>query len=110
MRDVEYVNRISPTDRYRHWRRSEKGRVLKFTVQFETLLEGQWRPVVRYDTAHGYVHKDLIHPHQRQGKIFIVAQSFNEGLTLAEEDIRRNWMKYKAAFLKEWQGHEKEDE
>jgi len=110
VREVEYINRIGATDRYRHWRRSEKGRVLKFTAQFETFIGGKWRPVVRYDTAHGYVHRDVMHPNKRQEKIFIGVQSFNEGLTLTEEDIRRNWMKYKEAYLKEWQSDESKDE
>lgn len=32
---------------------TEKGDVTSFTVQYETLVDDQWLPVVRYDTAHG---------------------------------------------------------
>jgi hypothetical protein len=105
-REVQFVNKLSATDRYRHWHRAEKGRILKFTVQYETLIGEKWHPVVRHDTAHGFVHKDLMHPGKRQEKIFIKVKDFNAGLTRAEEDLRENWKIYKEFFMKEWQRHE----
>jgi hypothetical protein len=45
-------------ERYRHIKQGK--RILAFTVQYETLVEGEWRPVIRYDTAHGVVHKDIL--------------------------------------------------
>ena len=29
-------------------------------MQYETRLEGKWFPVVRYDTEHGFAHRDLL--------------------------------------------------
>lgn len=105
-REVLFVNKLSPTNRYRHWHRVDKGRILKFTVQYETKIGEKWHPVVRHDTAHGFVHKDLMHPGKRQEKIFIKVKDFNCGLTRAEEDLKENWTIYKDSFLKEWQSHE----
>jgi hypothetical protein len=36
--------------------------ITDFVVQYEIFINDKWCPVVRYDTAHGYAHKDLIHP------------------------------------------------
>jgi hypothetical protein len=35
-----------------------KDEVVRFVVQLEVWVEGQWRPAVRYDTAHGFAHCD----------------------------------------------------
>lgn len=109
-REVQYVNKLSRTDRYRHWHRAEKGRIIKFAVQYETFIGGKWRPVVRHDTAHGFVHKDLMPPGKHQEKILIKIKDFNTGLTQAENDLRENWKTYKEFFMKEWQRHEGKNE
>jgi hypothetical protein len=105
-REVDFVNKYTPNDRHRRRHLSEKGRILKFVVQFETKIGDHWYPVVRYDTAHGYVHRDLMHPGKPVEKTFIGVVDFNKGLTLAEADVRKNWQEYKTAFLKEWQKYE----
>ena len=42
--------------------RVTRGRVTRFTVQLEVLAEGQWQPVVRYDSSHRFAHCDLYRP------------------------------------------------
>ena len=36
------------------------GRVTEVLIQLEIRLEGAWHPVVRYDTAHGFPHRDRL--------------------------------------------------
>lgn len=38
----------------------ERGRVVDFSVQLESWIDGRWRRVARYDTAHGFAHRDLL--------------------------------------------------
>ena len=57
---AEYVIRLSPQDRYRHVHVRVRGRIVFFRVQLETLVGKTWMPVVRYDTAHGFAHRDLL--------------------------------------------------
>lgn len=38
----------------------ERDTIVAFTVQYEALIEGQYYPVVRYDTAHGRPHRDTL--------------------------------------------------
>ncbi len=56
-------------------------------------------PVVRYDTAHGYAHKDLLNPDGTREKILIGITDFNEALTFADKDIDENWPRYKDRFI-----------
>lgn len=91
---------LSDQDRKRHEHLAEKGKVLGFIVQYETLVKDKWMPVVRYDTAHGYAHKDLLNPDGSKEKILIGASELNEALTFADKDINENWERYKDRFLR----------
>ncbi|NUO83645.1 hypothetical protein HUU05_26520 [candidate division KSB1 bacterium] len=106
MREFDFVVEMNPFDRYRQRHLSIKGKIIKFTAQYETNIGGQWLPVVRYDTAHGFFHRDVMHPNKRREKISIEAADFNEALTFAREDIKRSWQNYKAAFIKEMNRYE----
>jgi len=51
---------LTSEDRYRHEHIRMKKEVLGFVVQYETRVAGQWLPVIRYDTRHGFAHRDLL--------------------------------------------------
>jgi len=64
--ETSYVINLSPDgkNRYRHYHVSEKRQIIEFRIQYEAYLEGQWRAIVRYDTAHGSAHRDVMHPNR----------------------------------------------
>lgn len=76
-----------------------RARVIRFTVQLEVLAEGQWRPVVRYDTAHRFAH---CHWYRPSGKVIKMdlKMAFEEALTQALNDLRDNWELYRDRFLR----------
>ena len=37
---------------------TRKGKIVEFTIQLEAFIGNTWLPVVRYDNAHGFAHKD----------------------------------------------------
>lgn len=100
MREKTYIALLSPEDRkrYRHIRQGK--RILAFTVQYETLVAGEWLPVVRYDTSHRITHKDILDLKGREKKVLLGITDLREALLLADNDIRTNWQRYKALFLK----------
>jgi hypothetical protein len=91
----------SATDRYRLSCRVDKGRVTVFLVQYEAFIDGVWHAVVRYDTAHGFPHRDLLHPSAAGEKTEFPNRSNAEVLTLGQEDIKRNWQSYRERFVLE---------
>lgn len=95
-----YLFLLTDEDRKRHEHIIEKGKVASFSVQYEILHQGKWMPVVRYDTAHGFSHKDIIKPDGTQEKILLGVADYNEALILADEDINKNWPKYRELFLR----------
>jgi hypothetical protein len=100
-REVDYLIRLSKTDRYRHRHIRERGKIVYFSVQLETSIEGKWYAVVRYDTSHGFAHRDLL---SKKGETIrktpIFVRDHNDALTFAESDLRANWTIYKERFLR----------
>ena len=87
-------------DRYRHRHVRYRGRVTAFSVQYETLVKGEWRAVVRYDTAHGYVHRDLYSAEGVTTKTPLFGITYSDALTFAESDLKANWKVFKQRFLR----------
>ncbi len=96
---VEYVIRISSSDRYRHSHISEKSKIVFFRIQYETKINNIWYPVVRYDTAHGFAHRDLMSFKGEVVKTPLFNQDYNDALTFAESDLKTNWKYYKNRFM-----------
>jgi len=95
---TEYVIPLGENARKRHYHETGKGKVVTFTVQLEVFVNGQWREVIRYDSAHGFAHIDRYYLDGRKVKKELHLK-LSEALTLADEDIKENWKTYKTAFL-----------
>ena len=96
---VEYAIRIGPLDRYRHLHIQERAKIVFFRVQYESKVNEIWYPVVRYDTAHGFAHRDLLNHKGDSRKTPLFNQDLNDALTFAENDLKTNWELYKRRFL-----------
>lgn len=79
---------------------TEKNKVTKFVVQYETMIEGKWMPIIRYDTHHGYAHCDEMRSDGTKVKRDLGMKDWNEALTYAIDDINSNWAIYKHLYLK----------
>lgn len=104
MSEREFLIYLDPETRlcrYRHHHVSEGKKITEFRIQLEILVGGEWYPVVRYDTAHGRPHCDVLHPNGRQTKKWLDGYSVSEALTFGQKDIIENWQKYRNHFLKE---------
>ena len=95
---VEYVIRIGPSDRYRHLHVRERGKIVFFRIQYETRIGNRWYPVVRYDTSHGFAHRDMMSLKGSVTKTPLFKQDYNDALTFAESDLKLNWEYYKRKF------------
>lgn len=68
-------------------------------LQLEVEVEGSWKGVIRYDTAHGYAHIDRFNLEGKKRKERLNL-GFKDALTRAERDIKQNWLLYRDRFLK----------
>ena len=99
IKETDFIVMLTPDDRYRHKHLRIKGKVLSFIVQYETAIKGKWLPVVRYDTEHGFAHRDLFDRNGVKKKTPMFIKDYNEALSFAEYDIKSNWKFYKQAFV-----------
>lgn len=99
---VEYVQELpGGTARVRRFFIKDRNTVTTLTLQLEAWDEGSWKPVRRYDDAHGHPHLDLMDRSGNEYKKEWLHCSRNEALTLAQTDFRENWEQYVAAFLED---------
>jgi hypothetical protein len=99
MRRIRYFIQLeSEADQIRVDFETDRGTVVALhAVQYETRVEGQWRPVARYDTAHGFFHLDLSTV-RGAVKYRIFVQDLSQALTFAIDDLKANWQFYKRRF------------
>ncbi|MFC2034217.1 hypothetical protein ACFLTT_02295 [Chloroflexota bacterium] len=74
--------------------RLDKKSVAGFVMQIEIrIVEGSeeiWEPIIRYDQAHGFLHRDMINYDGHKTKHELGTQDVKEAITFAIEEIRRN--------------------
>ena len=87
--------------RKRHYHSRIKNRVVEFRIQLEVFIKNKWYPMVRYDTAHGFAHRDIIHFNGEIEKTPLFLNNYNDALNFAEADIKINWQLYLGRFLEE---------
>jgi hypothetical protein len=78
-----------------------RNRIISFVVQLECLIDDNWYPIIRYDTAHQFAHCDILRPDGIQDKRPMPVTDFNEALTYAQKDIKANFRRYRTRF-EEW--------
>lgn len=96
---TSYVRYLDSFARYRVEFEVQEGKVIGFVVQLEVEVEGIWRPVVRYDTAHGFCHRDR---YKVDGTVvrheLLPDSDYNLAFTFASSDVKENWEKWVGDF------------
>ncbi len=75
-------------------------------IQYEAYIDGKWCPVVRFDEAHGFFHRDVMAPSGEQEKIVEPDSDKGVALTQAIEDIKQHWRYYRKAYEDKYYGNE----
>jgi hypothetical protein len=96
-----YLDAPERKNRYRHYHVWEGNQIIEFRIQYEACIDGEWFPIVRYDTAHEKPHRDVIHPDGSETKDWFEVYSKSDVLTLGQRDMMENWRLYREKFEKE---------
>jgi len=101
--EISFVYSLDPEthDRLRVHALKEKEEIVSFIVQYEAFIKGNWHPIVRYDTSHGFAHKDIIHYNGRKEKQPLYFPNYNFAFTFAIQDLKLLWRWYRTGFEKE---------
>ena len=98
VREVHYTTLLQAGVRRRHFHQRIGKWIIKFSIQIEISRKGEWVPVVRYDTAHGFAHRDTFSQDGRVEKIPLRIDHWGDALTYAENDLKVNWRTYISNF------------
>lgn len=106
MKTIEYLFYLSAIegDRLRVKIYKEKNEILEFVVQYEAEISERWYAVIRYDTRHGFAHRDHLHADGSVEKEPVLWENYNLALTYATQDLKQNWQKYRRGFEEEVYG------
>ena len=74
--------------------KTASGQVVDLVIQLEIWFQDKWRPVARYDCAHGKAHVDLLSRDGSKEKVFLAAGNLKEVVERAISDFKENWEKY----------------
>ena len=99
---------VAPDCRIRHSHRRTGKMILSFVVQLEVRhpRRDTWLPVVRYDTAHGFAHRDRLYADGSSEKSPLPIEDYRQALNYAEAEVKEHWQVYQAQYLKELERHE----
>lgn len=100
-KESDFVLFLDPNTPLRIRFRQDRNVVLEFLVQLEAMSDSEWRAVVRYDSAHGRPHRDILDRRGREVSKQWLPGSFNDVLTLGIKDLRQDWRRYVNAFNEE---------
>jgi hypothetical protein len=80
--------------------KSEKGKVVEFTVQYYAKTPKGWRTIRRYDTAHNHAHLD-IYRFKKRGKVQQVhlEGEYSELFTSSLLKVKQEYQKFKEYFF-----------
>ncbi|NCO56140.1 MAG: hypothetical protein COZ21_09450 [Bacteroidetes bacterium CG_4_10_14_3_um_filter_31_20] len=87
------------SDRIRFHFKKEKGKILVLLVQYESIINEKWVAIVRYDCAHGFFHRDILHPKGDKEKKVIDVPDLKYGFKFAKQDMEDRWEWYKEQYL-----------
>ena len=87
-------------DRIRVRFEKEKGEILDLVIQYKAIVDEKWMAIVRYDCAHGFFHRDLLHPNGDKEKKVLDVPSLKFAFSFAKQDLEDKWEWYKEQYLK----------
>jgi hypothetical protein len=87
-------------DRLRIRFEKDKGEILDLVFQYEALINEKWVAIVRYDCAHGFFHRDLLHPNGGKEKKVLEVPNLKYAFSFAKQDLEDKWEWYKEQYLK----------
>lgn len=99
--DLEFFRQLKSGGVIRVRLNLDHGRVVDFTLQLEIFVDDRWRPVVRYDSAHGRPHRDLLDwkGHVIDKHWLASTMTNKEAVRFAERELSNNASTYISAFL-----------
>lgn len=109
MREKEFETYLdkSGNEKLRVRLKLENGLLIDVVFQYESFIDNKWSPIVRYDCARGYFHRDTMKPNGDKEKQLIEIENLKDASRYAEQDLKDRWEWYKERYLKKLKNRSK---
>jgi len=97
--DIDYFIGLDATNRIRIRLLTERGNILKALCQYESLIGDTWVPIVRYDNAHEFFHKDILYRNGTKEKRDVNYVDLNSAFNDAKDELVNNWRSYLYRYM-----------
>ncbi len=102
MKEIEFESTL---DKFGHERlriklKTNKGELIDVVYQYESFINNNWIPIVRYDCSHGFFHRDIIKPNGDKEKKEITIDNLKSASKYAEQDLKDRWEWYRERYVK----------
>ena len=102
IRKREWIRVLTDRDRIRvEFTVRGKSVTVVDVIQYETEIEDKWVPIIRYDMAHGFFHRDIMHPDGTQEKSRMAFRTLAEAVTEALDFVEARWESYRKIYEEE---------
>jgi hypothetical protein len=98
MKQIEYTQLLTDEDKLRIEFTQDRGKILKFVVQYYSLINSRWRTIMRIDNCHGFPHRHVYHLRKMEFKV-VLSKDANTAFTEGKEYILKNFQKIAQNFL-----------
>ena len=97
MKRTHFLVELTDGDEIDVWFDVHARRVVAFSVNDRAMVEGKWREVIRFDTAHGrpHVHR-FWEAQQGRRRRLLRGPDLGELLSRCIADVRSHWSTYRA--------------
>jgi hypothetical protein len=102
MKQIEFLSYLDAIEcnRIRVRLLTDSGNLTDVMYQYESLLNENWVAIVRYDCAHGFFHRDILHPNGNKEKQSIEIDTLKRASQYAEQDLKDRWEWYREKYIK----------
>ena len=100
MKTIYYIDQFTDEDRLRIRFTQHKNRILKFTIQYESLIDGYWHKIWRADKSHRSTpHIHRFHLHKKQFQVELDQKDIGRLFNELKRYIRKNYKKIRDNYL-----------
>jgi len=102
MKKIEFISYLDSLmqNRIRVRLITQNGDLQDVMFQYETVIDGEWLPIVRYDCSHGFFHRDILYPNGDKEKQSIEMNTLKSASQYAEQDLKDRWEWYRERYIK----------
>lgn len=98
MQTKEYTQLLTDKDKLRIAFTKNRGKILKFVVQYYSLTGSRWHSIMRIDNIHDLPHRHISHLHKKEYRVVLNKDS-NSAFTEAKAYIIKNYKSIKENYI-----------